>query len=129
MMTFDTELPKSCGIVETDSDSVVIAFHEKVENPPSCRANGAVYLLEPELLTWLEQRPEVTDFSTQVLPQFIGRIATWHNSNIHRDIGTYSALKEAQSDPAPLLYWSEPDSWQIEFMNNPIHIVINDFNQ
>tara|TARA_R110001592_G_scaffold175466_1_gene414583 strand:+ start:3289 stop:4092 length:804 start_codon:yes stop_codon:yes gene_type:complete len=126
MMTFDTEMPKSCGIVETDDQGVVIAFHEKVEQPPGCRANGAVYLLEPELLAWLAQHPEVTDFSTQVLPHFIGRIATWHNFDIHRDIGTYSALCKAQSDPLPPLRWPIADCWQEAFAKNPIHSVINE---
>ncbi|KZZ60894.1 nucleotidyltransferase family protein, partial [Oleiphilus sp. HI0123] len=125
MMTFDTELPQSCGIVELDSQNRVIGFHEKVSNPPGNRANAAVYLLEPEILDWLELHPEISDFSTQVLPQFVGRIATWHNDVIHRDIGTYSALRKAQLDPLPLLNWPAADSWQKEFDDNPIHSLVN----
>ena len=66
MMTFDTDTPKTCGIVETDSEGVVFAIHEKSENPPGIKANGAVYLLEPEIIKWIEKKPETVDFSTEV---------------------------------------------------------------
>jgi mannose-1-phosphate guanylyltransferase len=120
MMTFDTDAPQSCGIVETDEQDVVVAFHEKVANPPGKRANGAVYLLEPQVLERLERHPDSTDFSTQVLPQYMGRIATWHNAGIHRDIGTLSALRAAQRDPMPQLYWASEDDWQKRFQSSAI---------
>lgn len=119
MMTFDTDAPQSCGIVETDRDNVVVGFHEKVVAPPGKRANAAVYLLEPELIEWLESHPNLTDFSTEVLPRFIGRIATWHNREIHRDIGTLASLKDAQFDPIPEPIWTETDNWQKEFQTIP----------
>ena len=87
MMTFESPTPETCGIVETNADGVVLAFHEKSNNPPGNQANGAVYLLEPEVLKWIEEIPDISDFSTEVLPHFIGRIATWNNSAIHKDIG------------------------------------------
>ena len=49
MMIFETDQPENSGIVETDSDGVVVKFHEKVENPPGNLANGAVYIFEPEI--------------------------------------------------------------------------------
>ena len=120
MMTFDTERPKECGIVETDAQNVVMAFHEKVSNPPGNRANAAIYLLEPEILSWLNKKPHITDFSTEVLPRFIGRIATWHNQQIHRDIGNLPMLRAAQNDERPLLNISANDEWQINFENSPV---------
>jgi len=121
MMTFDTDSPQSCGIVETDDQGVVVAFHEKVSNPPGKRANAAVYLLEPEVIAWLENNPEKADFSTEVLPEFIGRIATWHNAGIHRDIGTLPSLQLAQSDPTPALgRFSALDEWQSKFEALPV---------
>jgi mannose-1-phosphate guanylyltransferase len=57
MMTFNTSTPSTCGIVETDQLGVVTAFYEKVANPPGNKANGAVYLLEPEILKWLNEHP------------------------------------------------------------------------
>jgi mannose-1-phosphate guanylyltransferase len=98
MMTFDTPDPRSCGIVELDSRGVVCGFHEKVADPPKGAANGAVYLLEPEVTEWIASDSEVTDFSTQVIRRYLGKIAVWHNDEIHRDIGTPAALCEAQKD-------------------------------
>lgn len=126
MMTFDTDAPRSCGIVETDDQGVVLAFHEKVVNPPGKRANAAVYMLEPDVLEWMERHPEVSDFSTGVLPQYIGRIATWHNADVHRDIGTLPALRAAQSDPIPKHYWADNDEWQAKFESSPIFHAVND---
>ncbi|MGK7925265.1 MAG: nucleotidyltransferase family protein, partial [Spirulina sp.] len=50
MMTFRSETPSSCGIVELDDRNIVIGFHEKVQFPPGNLANGAVFLLSPQLL-------------------------------------------------------------------------------
>ena len=50
MLGFRTDDPSSCGILELDERDSVIAFHEKVENPPGNLANGAVYIFEPEVI-------------------------------------------------------------------------------
>ena len=121
MMTFDTSAPKSCGIVELDHQGVVVGFHEKAPNPPGVRANGAVYLLDPEFLEWLESKPYISDFSTEVIPAFIGNIATWHNAGIHKDIGVPKMLIRAQDDPRPHPIWPQEDSWNRIFETNPIH--------
>jgi len=120
MMTFDSERPQECGVIETNDQNVVVAFHEKVSNPPGNRANAAVYLLEPEVLKWLNDNPRISDFSTEVLPQFIGRIATWHNPQIHRDIGTLPMLRAAQTDKRPLLHNGADDEWQTAFEVSPV---------
>jgi len=126
MMTFNTKNPSTCGIVEIDGDGVVIGFHEKLQNPPGNLANGAVYLLEPEVLQWISDNPEVTDFSTQVLPHFIGRIATWHNELTHIDIGSIEALREAQAVPKyKTTTVSSADDWSVRFASHPIHAQIN----
>jgi mannose-1-phosphate guanylyltransferase len=121
MMTFDSPTPETCGIVETDEDGVVKAFYEKSRNPPGNQANGAVYLLEPEVLEWIVDNPDISDFSTEALPHFMGSVATWHNQGIHRDIGALAMLQLSQSDPQPTSCWSETDTWQKEFLSNPIH--------
>ena len=120
MMTFNTDTPKTCGIVETDEQGIVQTFYEKVADPPGKRANAAVYLLEPTVLQWLDEHPEVSDFSTQVLPLYLGQIATWLNTKTHRDIGTLESLKQAQLDPKPQSIWSETDDWQQWFLEQPI---------
>lgn len=104
MMTFDTTEPKACGIVELDDQGIVIAFHEKAENPPGNLANGAVYILSPLVLDFLTGLgKEVIEFSTEVLPHFMGRINTYHNETYHRDIGNVESLRVARRD-FPVVY-------------------------
>lgn len=99
MMTFVTAEPESCGIVELDDQGVVKAFHEKVKNPPGNVANGAVYILSPAVMDFLAGLgKEVIDFSTEVLPHFMGRINTFHNQTYHRDIGTVESLMAARRE-------------------------------
>ncbi|MCD8554277.1 nucleotidyltransferase family protein [Seleniivibrio sp.] len=99
MMTFITETPESCGIVECDSEGRVLKFHEKVQNPPSSHANGAVYILEPIVVDYIASLGrEKVDFSTEVIPAFMGRIATFNNNVYHRDIGTPESLEIARKD-------------------------------
>jgi len=126
MMTFICPNPSSCGIVELDCNKIVVGFHEKVEKPPGNLANAAIYLLEPEVVDWIEGHPDVTDFSTEVLPQFVGRIATWQNRGVHRDIGTIEMLREAQLDECKDFAWEDNNLWQKSFLNNPIHKMINE---
>ena len=96
MMTFDTDAPHTCGIVE-EKDGVVIAFHEKVQNPPGFRANAAVYMFQPEVVAYMSTlNKAVIDISTEVLPYFLGRIFTFHNDQYHRDIGNLESLALAE---------------------------------
>jgi mannose-1-phosphate guanylyltransferase len=97
MMTFKTDHPERCGIVELDVRGVVRTFHEKVINPPGNLANGAVYLLDRGVVDWVVNHDGITDFSTGVIPAFVGRIASYHNATTHCDIGTWEALLDAQS--------------------------------
>ncbi|WP_284077243.1 nucleotidyltransferase family protein [Herbaspirillum aquaticum] len=114
MMLFETPDPRSCGIVELDSQGVVQAFHEKVPQPPGNLANAAVYIVEPEVMEHLATlgRAEI-DFSTEVIPAYLGRIATFANTSYHRDIGTVRSWAQAQRDfamppaqPVNLAAWS-----------------------
>ncbi len=97
MMTFDTDAPQSCGIVELNGHGVVLAFHEKVANPPSNHANAAVYIFEPSVIKFLALlNKEIIDISTEVLPRYLGRIHAFHNADYHRDIGTLQSLELAE---------------------------------
>ena len=99
MMTFHTDVPQSCGIVELDEQDTVIAFHEKVKSPPGNLANAAVYILAPAVIDFVASLgKEVIDFSTEVLPHFVGRINTFHNTIYHRDIGNLESLMLAQTE-------------------------------
>ena len=97
MLTFKTETPHSCGIIEIDGQNVVQAFHEKVVEPPGNRANGALYAFERDFLDRLNQmNPIPSDFSTEVIPTMLGRIQTWHTNDAYLDIGTPETLNAAQ---------------------------------
>jgi mannose-1-phosphate guanylyltransferase len=98
MMTFRTNSPKSCGIVEVDARGIVIGFHEKVENPPGNLANGAVYILSSELIEKLgKEFKNVKDFSTEVINNFLGRIYIYETLEFFVDIGTPETYELANS--------------------------------
>ena len=99
MMTFETDDPCSCGIVEQTGQGVVFAFHEKKANPPGRIANAAVYIFAPPVAAFIRSLGKsVIDLSTEVIPVFLGRICTFHNADYHRDIGTVKSLRLAESD-------------------------------
>lgn len=99
MMTFFTDNPNYCGVVKVNSDKVVTDFFEKNNNPPSNLANGAVFIVEPEIINYLKNFPEdMFDFSRDVIPKFLNRIKIWHNNFYHRDIGNLASLKRANKD-------------------------------
>ena len=96
MMTFRTDDPSSCGIVELDERGVVIGFHEKVTNPPGNLANGAVYILSAGLLKKLGSDLHfIKDFSTQVLNHFVGQIYSYETSKLLLDVGTPERYRQA----------------------------------
>ncbi len=99
MMTFDTDDPKSCGIVTTDEHDRIIEFTEKPEADIGRLANGAVYIMDiADIFEFMDRGHCISDFSTEILPHFISRMNSFHNSVYHRDIGNVRALVEAQKD-------------------------------
>lgn len=99
MLTFRTDAPQSCGIVELDEDGIVQAFHEKVEHPPGNLANAAVYMFTPQAADFTATLPGAfVDLSTQVIPAFLGRILTFENTGYHRDIGNPESLRLAHEE-------------------------------
>jgi mannose-1-phosphate guanylyltransferase len=97
MIIFDTLKPKECGIVELDENNIVQKFHEKVNFPPGSLANGAVYIFERTVIDFIIQSKNVKDISTEVLPNFLGKIGTFKNETCHIDIGTLPSLKMGNS--------------------------------
>lgn len=90
MLTFDTDKPEQSGIVETNDKGILVKFHEKILNPSSNNANGAVYILSNEFLKLLSDKDyrEINDFSNQIIPDFVGKIFTFKTNRLFRDIGT-----------------------------------------
>jgi mannose-1-phosphate guanylyltransferase len=99
MLGFRTDDPSSCGILELDPQKRVIAFHEKVENPPGNLANGAVYIFEPEVIDDVARLGKpVVDLSTEIIPNYLGRILCVETDGYHRDIGNPESLRRAHSE-------------------------------
>ena len=99
LLSFRTDYPHSCGILELDDENIVKKFHEKVENPPGNLANGAVYILTHEVLDFIRaQHGKTLDLSNEVIPYFLNKIFSIETDGYHRDIGTLESLKQAEND-------------------------------
>lgn len=99
MMSFVTDSPRACGILDVGDGGIVRAFHEKVPDPPGNIANGAVYIVDPEVVDCVASLGKAeADFSTEVIPRYLGRIQAWQNPGYHRDIGTVESLLAAQRE-------------------------------
>lgn len=89
MMTFPTDDPLSCGIVKLDNEGVVVDYYEKSSSMHGNIANGAVYILSRDFMKIIKSNfKNAIDFSTDIIPNFIGQIYTYENKDYHRDIGT-----------------------------------------
>ena len=98
MLTFRTNKPSTCGIVEVDYNNIVIGFHEKIANPPGNLANGAVYILSNELIKTIKKKFNfATDFSNEIIPQLKNKILSHETSDIFIDIGTLESYFEANN--------------------------------
>ena len=99
MLGFLTDNPSSCGILELDRQNTVLAFHEKVANAPGNLANGAVYIFEPEVIADIAKLgKDVVDLSTEIIPNYMGRILCVETNGYHRDIGNLESLRRAHSE-------------------------------
>lgn len=97
MMTFNTDSPKTCGIVEL-KNNVVVGFHEKVEYSVGNIANGATYILSKEFLKIIKKDfSKASDFSTEILPHFVNMIFTFHTDEIFIDIGNIASYNLANN--------------------------------
>src|SRR4051794_13309803 len=96
MLGFRTDDPSSCGILELDDQDRVLAFHEKVNNPPGNLANGAVYVFDPAVIADIAALGKpIVDLSTEIIPNYLGRILCVETSGYHRDIGNPESLRRA----------------------------------
>ncbi|OPF92660.1 nucleotidyltransferase family protein [Rhodopseudomonas palustris] len=124
MMSFVTDHPQSCGILTLDPAGRVLEMDEKPQHPKGNLANAAVYIVEPEVIDFIASLGKpVVDFSTEVLPVFMGRIFSFHNGSYHRDIGNPSSLALAQLD-YPLAVLASPrhhEEVQPAKQSSPVH--------
>ena len=95
MMTFKTDDPKNCGILKISKNGVVKKIYEKKKKVYGNIANGAIYILTKKFLKLIKNK-NYKDFSTEVLPKFVGRIFTYHTTQPLIDIGTLKKYKLAK---------------------------------
>lgn len=98
LLAFRTPHPSQCGILELDGRSRVLAFHEKVPDPPGDLANGAVYVFSPEVVRRIAALGKpVVDLSTEVIPTLLPNVQALEHKGFFMDIGTPEALAQAQA--------------------------------
>jgi mannose-1-phosphate guanylyltransferase len=89
MATFNSLAPHECGVVEIDSEKFIVNFHEKKKDPPTNKANAAIYLFKPgsrPIIQNLERNE--TDISNHLVPKLIGLSKVFELSGEFIDIGT-----------------------------------------
>lgn len=96
MMTFETETPESCGIIEADAEGRILAYWEKDTQARGNLANAAVYVVTPEFLDLVAADLHAFDLSKDIIPRTYKRMNTYNNALLHRDIGTLSSFALAQ---------------------------------
>jgi mannose-1-phosphate guanylyltransferase len=95
MLTFTTATPHNCGIVEVDKKNRLTKFYEKTPNPPSNRANAAVYITSSEFFKTLGCMPtQNADISCDIIPRLLGKIYCFHTAGFFEDIGSPRTLKK-----------------------------------
>ena len=77
--------------VEINKDSVVTNFYEKITNPPSNRANGAIYAFDDDLLIGFLKIEILQILVLMWQLKLLGRIYAWHTEELFVDIGTSKA--------------------------------------
>ncbi|EAT59785.1 nucleotidyltransferase family protein [Chlorobium ferrooxidans] len=99
MMTFRTDRPSTCGIVELDGRGVVAGFYEKDPDFHGNLANGAVYILSSDFLEMIgRDLGSAKDFSTEVLGGLMGRIYTYETREVFLDVGTPEMYNRANTE-------------------------------
>ena len=98
MALFRSQTPSECGIVEVDSENVILSIEEKPSAPVSNLANAGIYVFSPEIFLKLPAPPELqcTDLAKDLLPLFIGEMKGLEIDTWLYDIGTpqrYSAVQ------------------------------------
>lgn len=98
MLTFKSENPSSCGIVELDDRGVMVNICEKCDDPPGNLANAAVYVISNQLILYIdEQLKNATDFSVDVLNHLSGYVYTHPVDDVLIDVGTVQRYEKANN--------------------------------
>ena len=98
VMCFRAEDPSKCGVFTINNKNIATSFFEKVKSPPSNLANGAVYILSLDFIKVLKSKySKSTDFSLDVLPNFVNKIYCYETEKNYVDIGTLENYKRVNN--------------------------------
>jgi mannose-1-phosphate guanylyltransferase len=95
LLLFNTQQPKSCGVVKLDQQSVITEFHEKVSKPPTNLASGALFIFSPNVyhryFKYLNPNKHY-ELSIDIIPSMVGKLQGWHVDDFYIDIGSPETL-------------------------------------
>lgn len=101
MLTFTTNSPSSCGIVEIDTEGKMKNFYEKVKTPPGNLANGAVYVFDQTFIEYVRALgASKKDISRDIIQNMGNRLFTYKTGGRFIDIGSPETFTEAHN------FWS-----------------------
>tara|TARA_X000000950_G_scaffold287435_1_gene399668 strand:- start:91 stop:777 length:687 start_codon:yes stop_codon:yes gene_type:complete len=97
MVAFKTRKPESCGIIKEKNNSIIDYF-EKKKGHNGNLANGATYIISPEMLKIIDDNfSEAKDFSNDIIPFIKDYIYVYKTEKIFKDIGTIENLNQVNS--------------------------------
>lgn len=100
LLIFNTNTPKSCGIVSLDEMGVICEFYEKSHNPPSNLASGALFVFTPNIykkyLAHFKENKEY-EISIDFIPLLLKKLYSYQTKQKYVDIGTPKAYQSVQS--------------------------------
>lgn len=100
LLLFKTEQPKRCGVVKVDENKIIREFHEKVDNPPSNLASGALFIFSPNVYQKYFKHLKAKkhyELSIDVIPTMVGKLQGWLVDDFYIDIGSPETLKKANN--------------------------------
>lgn len=95
--THRSENPSASGILDLDSEGIMLTFTEKPEHSVSDIANAGMYAFSPSVLDDIARTPP-KDIGYNLLPLLNGRARTVPVTGYFRDIGTLEDYRLAQEE-------------------------------
>jgi mannose-1-phosphate guanylyltransferase len=95
LLLFNTQQPKSCGVVKLDQQNVITEFHEKVAKPPTNLASGALFIFSPTVFSKYFGEFEENkhyELSLDVVPNMVNQLQGWQVDDFYIDIGSPETL-------------------------------------
>ena len=96
MMTFNTDNPSECGIVDLNKKGIMIGYHEKIIKPPTNLANAATFIFDNQIFKVIQENFLDNDLCGQIIPRLNGKLNTYKNNIYHRDIGNIQSHQKAE---------------------------------